>query len=89
MPEKDPENIKWMLTTVIGLTTGIWGVLSYRVFDISKTISTKVSMKVFNDTMEAIRKEAKEDFRYHEEQVRVMLKDLAKDLKAEIGRLSK
>ena len=84
MPEKDPENVKWALEILIGLATALWGVLTYRIWDINRAISDKVGSDKFDKTVETMRKETKEDFRYHQEQVGVMLKDLANDLKREI-----
>ena len=84
MPEKSPEVTTWTIELLIGLATTIWGILTYRVWDINKAVLSKVGMKRFDETIETMRRETKEDFRYHQEQVEKMLKDLAKDLKTEI-----
>jgi uncharacterized membrane protein (DUF106 family) len=84
MPEKDPENIKWLLGILAGLFATLYSILAYRVFDVSKSVAVKVGMKTFNETIDAMRKETKEDFRYHTEEFGKMLKSLAKDLKDEI-----
>lgn len=83
-PEKDPENVKWAVEVLVGLATFLWGIVTYRIWDINKAVNSKVSSDKFDKTVETMRRETKEDFRYHGEQVRGMLKDLATDLKKEI-----
>ncbi len=85
MPDKDPENIKWLIGILAGFATTLWGVLTYRVFDVQKSLAKKGEISSIND----LRLETKDDFRHHEKKFMDALKSLADDLKKEIQSLRK
>lgn len=84
MPHSEIEKYIWIVEILIGLATTIWGILTYRVWDLQKAVGAKVDFEKFDTEVKYIQNENKKDLRYYEEKMTDQLKVLADDLKDEI-----
>lgn len=87
-----------IFTALAALGTTIWGVLTYRIWDMNKLVHSKVGVEKFDEEMgdtnnkidsevKEIRREQKNDLRYIEEKIGNQILLLAEDLKKEIRSL--
>lgn len=74
----------WLIELACGLATSLWLVLTYRIWDLHKLVSSKVDFEKFDEEIKSLQGEAKNDLRYIEEKMSEQVKDLANDLKQEI-----
>lgn len=84
MPHQELEKYIWIVEILVGLATMIWGILTYRIWDIQKTLGAKVDLGKFDEDIKNLESETKKDFRYFEEKMSKQIAALAKDLKREI-----
>lgn len=84
MPHDEIEKYIWIVEVLAGLATTIWGILTYRIWDIQKTLGRKVDFEKYDEDIKGLESETKKDFRYFEEKMSKQLVALAKDLKQEI-----
>ena len=85
----------WIVEILAGLATTLWGILTYRIWDINKLVHAKVDLEKFdeeigdannkiNAEIKEVKKEQKEDLRYIEDKIGKQILLLAEDLKKEI-----
>lgn len=74
----------WLIELACGLATSLWLVLTYRIWDLHKLVNAKVDFEKFDEKVEFIQSEAKNDLRYLEGKMSDQVKALADDLKKEI-----
>ena len=84
MPHNEIEKYIWIVEILAALATTIWGILTYRVWDLHKLVSVKVDFEKFDEEIKLIHSESKEDLRYLEQKMSDQVKALADDLKKEI-----